>query len=244
MRNIHTHMISEYGKEKVKILWQREKIKLKMANFKNHRWFTLGCLSNNIIPVSVQLKSNIKTPKGKYIIRKAEKALLNEKVRSINNMINMFNWQINTCIEDLGNQIRKEDMEECYRFIEGRRETRHWKTQKRHLEKFSRLCHRNIGGHSNHTHSSNDSGIGTGGHPNQNTEMPLTQKQPNSSTSEPTQEHNNNNNNWVRNLSRRLLTKAQEKSQPWSKLCHCYQGATNRRIYSPDRESMPEFNTG
>ena len=52
---------------------------------------------------------------------------------------------------------------------------------------------------------------GIGGHPNQNTEMALTQHQPNNSTSEPTQEHNNNNHNWVRNLSRRLLTKAQEK---------------------------------
>ena len=180
-----------------------------MADFKNHRQFTLRCLSNNIIPVSVQLKSNIKTPKGKYIIRKAEKALLNERVRSINNMINMFNWQINTCIEELENQTRKEDMEECYRFIEGRRETRHQKTQKRHLEKFSRMCHRNTGGCSNHTHSSNHSGIGTGGHPSQNKEMAITQ-QPNNSMPEPTQEHNNNNNNWVRNLSRRLLTKAQE----------------------------------
>ena len=186
---------------------------MKMANFKNHRWFTLRCLSNSIIPVSVQLKSNIKTPKGKYIIRKAEKALLNERVRSINNMINMFNWQINTCREELENQIKKEDMEECYRFIEGRRETRHLKTQKRHLEKFNRLCHRNTGSCSNHTHSGNDSGIGTGDHTNLNTEMALTSQQPNNSTAEPTQEHNNNNNNqnWVRNLSRRLLTKAQEK---------------------------------
>ena len=50
---IHTHMISEYGKEKVRILWQWEKIELKMADFKNHRQFTLRCLSNNIIPVSV-----------------------------------------------------------------------------------------------------------------------------------------------------------------------------------------------
>ena len=115
-------MISEYGKEKVKILWQWEKIEMKMADFKNHRWFTLRCLSNSIIPVSVQLKSNIKTPMGIYIIRKAEKALLNERVRSINNTVNMFNWQINACIEELENQIKKEDMKECYRFIEGQRE--------------------------------------------------------------------------------------------------------------------------
>ena len=149
---------------------------MKMANFKNHGQFTLRCLSNSIIPVSVQLKSNIKTPKGKYIIRKAEKALLNERVRSINNTINMFNCQINTCIEELKKQIKKEDMEECYRFIEGIRETRHLKTQKRHLEKFNRLCHRNTGGHSNHTHSGSgkDSGTGTGGCQIQNTEMALT----------------------------------------------------------------------
>ena len=128
-------------------------------------------------------------------------------------MINKFNWHINTCIEELEKQIKKEDMEECYRFIEGRRETRHLKTQKRHLEKFNRLCHRNTGGHSNHTHSGSgkDSGIGTGGCTNQNTEMALTQQQPNNSMADPTQEYNNNNWNWVRNLSRRPLTKAQEK---------------------------------
>ena len=171
----------------------------------------LCILLADVIAISL-LADVIKTPKGKYIIRKAEKALLNERVRSINNTINMFNLQINTCIGELENQIKKEDMEECYRFIEGRRETRHLKTQKRNLEKFNRLCHRNTGGCSNHTHSGNNSSIGTGGHTNQNTEMALTQQQPNNSMTEPTQEHNNNNNqNWVRNLSRRLLTKAQEK---------------------------------
>ena len=156
----------------------------------------------------------------------------------------MFNWQINTCIEELENQIKKEDMEECYRFIEGRRETRHWKTQKRHLEKFNRLSHRNTGGHSNHTHSSNDSGIGTGGHTNQNTEVALTQQQPNNSMTEPIQEHNNNH-SWVRNLSRRLLTKAQEKI-----LIHGpnYAIVTKEppigEYIAPGRESMPELNTG
>ena len=183
-----------------------------MADFKNHRRFTLRCICSNIIPVSVQLKSNIKTPKGRYIIRKAEKALLNERVRSINNMINMFKWQIDTCIEELGKLIRKEDMEECYNFIEGRRETRHQKTQNRHLEKFNRLCHKNTGGRWNHSHSSTLSGIGTGGYSNQNTEMASLTQQPNNSMLGTTSDtsNNNNNNKWIKNLSRRPLTKAQE----------------------------------
>ena len=185
------------------------KTELKMANFKNHRQFTLRCLSNSIIPVSVQLKSNIKTPKCIYIIKKAEKALLNERVKTINNMINMFSWQINTCIEELENAIKKEDMEECYRFIEGQRETRHLRTQKRQLEKFQRLCQRSTGGHSNHTHSSS----GICGHSNHDTALQPPDQQENNITSDTTQEQTkyNNNQNWVRNLSRRLLTKAQEK---------------------------------
>ena len=71
MRNIHAHIISEYGKESVKIFQQQKKIEIKMADFKNHRRFSLRCLSKGIIPVSVK-------PKGNYIVKKAERTLLNE----------------------------------------------------------------------------------------------------------------------------------------------------------------------
>ena len=147
--------------------------------------------------------------KGYLYNKKAEKALLNERVRTINNMINMFSWQINTCIEELENKIKKEDMEECYKFIDRQRETRHLKTQKRQQEKFWRLCQRNTGGCSNHAHSSN----GTGGHSNPDTIMPPLYQQQNNSTPDTTQEQTqyNNNQNWVRKLSKRPLTKAQEK---------------------------------
>ena len=123
-----------------------------MADFKNHRKFSLRCLSNNIIPVSVKLKSNVRTPRGIYIVRKAEKVLLNERVRMINNTINMFSWHIDTCKEELQRNIKKEDMEECYKFIERQRETRHLKTLERQ-DKFQRLCQKITGGCSNPFHS-------------------------------------------------------------------------------------------
>ena len=90
MRNIHSHLRREYGKENVKIFWQWEKIENKMADFSNLRRFSLRCLSEDIIPVSIRLKSNIKTPKGYYLIKKGGRALLNERIRSINNTINML----------------------------------------------------------------------------------------------------------------------------------------------------------
>ena len=70
MRNIHTHIEIEYGKENVQTFRRWEKLEYKMADFENHCRFTLRCLSKEVIPVSVRLKSTIKTPKGRDIIRK------------------------------------------------------------------------------------------------------------------------------------------------------------------------------
>ena len=72
-----------------------------MADFQNHRRFSLRCLSQGIIAVSIRLKSNIKTPKGQHIVKKAERALLNERIRLINNTINMLSCQRDTCKNDL-----------------------------------------------------------------------------------------------------------------------------------------------
>ena len=125
MRNIHARILSEYGKENVRIFWQWEKIENKMEDFQNHRRFFLRGLSKVIIPVSVRLKSNIKTPKGKYIIRKIERPLLNERVRSINNSITMLMYQRDTCIDLLKRIFDKKTMEECDKFVNVKREYRH-----------------------------------------------------------------------------------------------------------------------
>ena len=137
MRNIHAQIISEYGKESVKILRQWEKLEMKMADFENHRRFLLRCLSNGITPFSIKLKSNVKTPKGIYIVRKAEKMLMNERLRSINNTVTILNCQIDTCMNDLKSRINKEDMEDCYIFMNQKRERRHCKTLERQIDKFN-----------------------------------------------------------------------------------------------------------
>ena len=142
MRNICAQITSEYGKENVRIFWQWEKMEYKMADFSNYRRFSLRCLSKDLIPVSVRLKSNIKTPKGRQIIKKAERALLNERIRYINNSIAMFTIQRDTCINQLKDNVDKEIMEECERFIRDKREIRHLRTYECQVAKFERLCHK------------------------------------------------------------------------------------------------------
>ena len=78
-----------------------------MADFQNHRRFTLRCLSEKVTPVSINLKSQIQTPKGFQIIKRAERALLNERVRMINNTIHMLSMQKDTCINRLKDKIEK-----------------------------------------------------------------------------------------------------------------------------------------
>ena len=54
--------------------------------------------------------------------------------------------------------------------------------------------------------------------------------------------NNNNNSRWVRNLSRRPLTKAKENILSHGpNYASVNQGATNKIIHSPDKESMPGF---
>ena len=98
----------EYGRENVKIFQQWEKYKRKMADFTNHRRFTLRCLSKGLVPVSIHLTKNIGTPKGLQIIKRAERALMNERIRSINNTLNMVRSLRDACINQLREVLSNE----------------------------------------------------------------------------------------------------------------------------------------
>ena len=107
----------------------------KMVAFQNHRIFSLRCLKEDLIPVSVRLKSNITTPKAKQITRKAEKVLLNERKRNINNIVTMATTKRDTCINTLLEVFPKEIMEECKMLINLRREAYCMKVKMRQISK-------------------------------------------------------------------------------------------------------------
>ena len=166
-----------------------------MADFANHQRFTLRCLSEDLVPVSICLIKNIKTPKGIQIIHKAERALLNERVRSINNSINMFKSQRDTCMVHLEEVLDTHWMARCKDFIEIGRETQHLKTQKRQIDKFNRLIQKK-----KQKEECNMHGIHSGYHSN-------TANQNNN-----TAEDQINTKTWVKNLSTTPLTQAQIKA--------------------------------
>ena len=133
---------TEFGMENVAILRKWEQLEKKIANFKNHRRFTLRCLSQKITPNNLKLKSNIKTSRGKRILEKSERQLANKRVRNINNTIATCTCLRDTCIDELKDQISNFYFQESVKFIERVRETRHHTVLKRHLSKFDRLWQR------------------------------------------------------------------------------------------------------
>ena len=136
MRNLHNAIGTGFGMENVAILKKWEQLEKKIANFKNHRRFTLRCLSQKITPNSLKLKSNIKTSRGKRILEKAERQLANERVRNTNNSIATCTCLRDTCIDELKDQISNSYFQESAKCIERIRETRHQTVLKRHLSKF------------------------------------------------------------------------------------------------------------
>ena len=144
MRNLHSHITTEYDGESRDLFCRLERIQLKMVDFQNHRHFTLRCLDEEVIPVSIKLKSQVKTPKGFQIIRKAEIALLNERIRSINYTINMLSSESDTCMKRLKEKIKEEDLSRCMNFIEKSKEARHLKTLSRQKEKLKILISKKL----------------------------------------------------------------------------------------------------
>ena len=151
MRSLHLHIRREYGKENVDTFRQWEKTEKKMGDFSNHQRFSLRCLSLDLIPANIRLRRTIKTPKGKQIIKKVERALLNERIRSINNTLNMLKQRRDTCIFQLEEKLDRESMEECREFIKIKREARHLNTLDRQRNKLERLCQKNRSAKSGHS---------------------------------------------------------------------------------------------
>ena len=136
-------MKEEYGQESIFLLWQWEKLEKKMADYRNHLRFTIKCLKSEIIPASVRVRTNVQMSRGLQIIRKAEKQLLNECIRSVNNILELLMLKRYTCLEKLKDiLLREEDqgpIEECNSLVKRVIECRHLRVTRRQKAKFEAL---------------------------------------------------------------------------------------------------------
>ena len=107
----------------------------------NHRIFTLRCVNKDLVPVSIKLKTTIKTEKARKITRKAERDLLQARVKSINSILGdnakqreLFRSQLVSMLSTSASTMNK-----CQQFIDKVSELRFIKVRERQINKFNRL---------------------------------------------------------------------------------------------------------
>ena len=145
MRNLHLILLQEFGIEVRHLFREWERLQLRSSDYKNHRIYSLRCLHKDLIPVSIKLKSTLDTSKARQIIRKAEKDLLQARIKAINNILVQVDRQIEECRAKLASIISAERLGECQDFINKVSEFRFNKVRQRQINKLNHLVSKKEG---------------------------------------------------------------------------------------------------
>ena len=87
---LFTEVRSLYGQPAVKHILDLENTEKNLARNRQHLTFTHRCKDNGITQTSLKIRCPINTEKGKNLIKRAEKELLGERIRVVNNKIRYF----------------------------------------------------------------------------------------------------------------------------------------------------------
>ena len=167
MRNLHNILLQEDGIEARRLFRLWEKLKIRASDYRNHRIFTLRCLHSDLIPVSIKLKSTIKSSRAKQILRKAEKELLQARIKSINFILDNTSQQLEECRSKLATIISTQKLRECQDFVDKVSENRFNKVKQRQINKLNLLTTKKEGNitrsntnlnYYNHNHNYNSLG--------------------------------------------------------------------------------------
>ena len=139
MRGLINIIQQKYGKITIATYRKWEKMEIKMSDYRNHLRFSLRCLDRGLIPVSLRLKNLVRTERGRDIIYKTEKKLLNERIKNINMTLKHYEQEAYMYQHDLKQQVEQQWWEECKLEINKVKERRHNTVLERQTKKFTKL---------------------------------------------------------------------------------------------------------
>ena len=112
---------------------------MKICDYQNHRRFSLRCLGNGIIPVSIRLKNNVRTQRSDNIIQRAERSLVNERIREVNITLDQLKHDTYMYESRLSAIITQEHTVGCKEYlknIENRDTGQSWRDKKRNISSY------------------------------------------------------------------------------------------------------------
>ena len=129
MRNLHKIILEQHGMEALCLLRDWQKLQIRDGDYRNHRIFTLRCISKSLILVSIRLKTTIRTEKARKIIRKVERGLLQARHKSINMLLGYNAKQRDLSRSKLASILPITSMKECQELIDRVSELRYSKVK-------------------------------------------------------------------------------------------------------------------
>ena len=139
MRNLHQLILENYGIELLRLLKDWERFQLRQCDFKYHKIFTLICLHNDLVPVSIKLKSTLKSERAKKILRTAEKQPLQTRLKSINSVLDNNAKQLELTRSKIASILVSPNYQQFQEFIEKIKEKRFNKVKERQVRKLNNL---------------------------------------------------------------------------------------------------------
>ena len=89
----------------------------------------LRCLHNDLVPVSIKLKSTLRSERAKKILRTAEKQLLQTRLKSINSLLHNNAKQLELTRSEIASILPAPRYQQCQEFIDKIKETRFTKVR-------------------------------------------------------------------------------------------------------------------
>ena len=145
MTNLHKFILENYGIELQRLLREWEGFQLRQCNYKNHRIFTLRCIHSELVPVSIKLKSTLKSERAKKILRMAEKLLLQTRLKAINSLLDNNAKQLELTTSKIASIVTVPNYQQCQEFIEKIKEKRFIKVKERQVRNLNNLINNKEG---------------------------------------------------------------------------------------------------
>ncbi|XP_072039090.1 uncharacterized protein [Amphiura filiformis] len=139
--NLFKDLRENYGRNAVRDLRSLENTERKISRFRCHRVFSLRAKHSGLIPTSLKLKCPINSVRARDIVKKAEKALLNERIRVISNKIRYLEQEKTRLNTDLKSRdVNKELSIQISRHVENSRENELQYVRARQTRKLKELA--------------------------------------------------------------------------------------------------------
>ncbi|XP_072022763.1 uncharacterized protein [Amphiura filiformis] len=137
--NLFSHVRSNYGQNKVIQVRDFERNERKIARHRNHLICSLRCKELNLTPNSLRIKCPIKTARARDIINRAQKDLLRERIRNINNKLDNLNQEKSELSVQLNNKFNEDEQRHLASHIDNCKQSEFKAVKDRPVKKLDEL---------------------------------------------------------------------------------------------------------